>query len=105
VAEFASEENAFLPAHGVLSRAQKLFPNLVHARCLMGCRHGPSGAAPGGVNDDIGAFLAGSEGTSELSFAAAPAPKTCERARRLRLSRQVLGPGAPTHPSRLNCEA
>jgi hypothetical protein len=30
---------------------------------LKGCRHVPSGAALGGVNDDIRAFLAGSEGT------------------------------------------
>jgi pimeloyl-ACP methyl ester carboxylesterase len=63
VAVFASEEDAFFPAPTVLSRAQELFPNLAHARCLKGCRHVPSGAALGGVNDDIRAFLAGSEGT------------------------------------------
>ena len=63
VAVFASEEDAFFPAHAVLSRAQELFTNLAHARCLKGCRHVPSGAALGGVNDDIRAFLAGSEGT------------------------------------------
>jgi pimeloyl-ACP methyl ester carboxylesterase len=63
VAVFAPEEDAFFPAHAVLPRAREIFPNLSHARCLKGCRHVPSEAALGGVNDDIRAFLAGSDGT------------------------------------------
>jgi pimeloyl-ACP methyl ester carboxylesterase len=61
VAVFASEEDAFFPAHAVIPRAREIFPNLAHARCLRGCRHVPSQAALGGVNDDIRAFLAGSD--------------------------------------------
>ncbi len=62
VAVFASEEDAFFPAPAVLERAREIFPNLAHARCLKGCRHVPSEAALGGVNDDIRALLARSDG-------------------------------------------
>jgi pimeloyl-ACP methyl ester carboxylesterase len=62
VAVFASEEDAFFPAPAVLERAREIFPNLAYARCLKGCRHVPSEAALGGVNDDILAFLARSDG-------------------------------------------
>ena len=34
VAEFSFEDDVFFPARAVLPRARKLFPNLVHARCL-----------------------------------------------------------------------
>lgn len=63
VAVFASEQDAFFPARAVLPRARELFPNLVHAECLRGCRHVPSEAALGGVNDGIRAFLTGFDGT------------------------------------------
>lgn len=62
VAVFASEQDAFFPARAVLPQARELFPNLVHAECLRGCRHVPSAAALGGVNDGIRAFLAGFDG-------------------------------------------
>ena len=38
-------------------RARQLFPNLVHARCLWGCRHVPGRTALDGVNDYLRAFL------------------------------------------------
>jgi pimeloyl-ACP methyl ester carboxylesterase len=58
VAVFASEEDPFFPARSVLPRARELFSNLVHARCLLGCRHVPARSALEGVNDYIRAFLA-----------------------------------------------
>jgi pimeloyl-ACP methyl ester carboxylesterase len=58
VAVFASEDDLFFPARAVLPRARQLFPNLVHARCLWGCRHVPARAALDGVNDYLRAFLA-----------------------------------------------
>jgi pimeloyl-ACP methyl ester carboxylesterase len=58
VAVFASEDDVFFPARVVLPRARHLFPNLVHARCLWGCRHVPARAALDGVNDSLRAFLA-----------------------------------------------
>ena len=58
VAVFAAEEDVFFPAGAVLARAREVFPNLVHAECLSGCRHVPSRAAFGRVNEVIGAFLA-----------------------------------------------
>ena len=57
VAVFASEDDVFFPARVVLPRARQLFPNLVHARCLWGCRHVPARAALDGVNDYLRAFL------------------------------------------------
>jgi hypothetical protein len=57
VAVFASEDDVFFPARAVLPRARQLFPNLVHARCLWGCRHVPARTALDGVNDYLRAFL------------------------------------------------
>jgi pimeloyl-ACP methyl ester carboxylesterase len=59
VAVFASENDVFFPARSVLARARHIFPNLTHAECLEGCRHIPSGAALGRVNERIRGFLAG----------------------------------------------
>lgn len=61
VAVFASEEDAFFPAGAVLPRAREIFPNLVVAEFLEGCRHIPSKAGLGRVNERVLAFLAGSE--------------------------------------------
>ena len=63
VAVFASEEDAFFPAQAILPRAREIFPNLVLAEPLKGCRHVPSKAALERVNERILAFLAGSDGT------------------------------------------
>jgi pimeloyl-ACP methyl ester carboxylesterase len=57
VAEFAFEDDVFFPARAVLPRARQLFPNLVHARCLWGCRHVPAPTALDGVNDYLRVFL------------------------------------------------
>ena len=57
-AVFASEEDIFFPATSVLPRARQIFPNLVHAECLEGCRHVPSALALRRVNESILAFLA-----------------------------------------------
>jgi hypothetical protein len=62
VTVFASEEDVFFPAGAVLSRAREIFPNLVRAECLQGCRHVPSSAALDGVNDAIRSFLAAPAG-------------------------------------------
>ena len=59
VAVFVPEEDAFFPARAVLPRAREIFPNLVLAECLEGCRHIPSDAALGQVNEHILAFFAG----------------------------------------------
>jgi pimeloyl-ACP methyl ester carboxylesterase len=59
VAVFASEEDALFPARAVLPRAKEIFPNLALAEFLEGCRHVPSKAALGWVNERILAFLAG----------------------------------------------
>jgi len=57
VAVFASEDDVFFPARAILPRARQLFPNLVHTRCLWGCRHVPARAALDGVSDYLRAFL------------------------------------------------
>jgi pimeloyl-ACP methyl ester carboxylesterase len=59
VAVFASEDDVFFPARSVLPRAREIFPNLVHAEGLEGCRHVPSVLALRRVNESILAFLAG----------------------------------------------
>lgn len=59
VAVFAAEADPFFPAGAVLARARELFANLAHAECLRGCRHVPSRAALGRVNEEIRAFLQG----------------------------------------------
>jgi pimeloyl-ACP methyl ester carboxylesterase len=61
VAVFASEEDALFPARAVLPRAKEIFSNLALAEFLEGCRHVPSKAALGRVNEIILAFLAGLE--------------------------------------------
>ena len=63
VAVFASEEDALFPARAVLPRAQEIFPNLALVEPLEGCRHVPSMAVLGRVNERILAFLAGSDET------------------------------------------
>jgi pimeloyl-ACP methyl ester carboxylesterase len=63
VAVFASEEDALFPARAVLPRAREIFPNLALAESLEGCRHVPSMAVLGRVNDRILAFLAGPDET------------------------------------------
>ena len=67
VAVYASEEDAFFPARAVLPRAREIFPNLALAQSLGGCRHVPSKAALGRVNERVLAFLAGPEETYSLS--------------------------------------
>jgi pimeloyl-ACP methyl ester carboxylesterase len=59
VAVFASEEDALFPARAVLPRAKEIFPNLALAEFLEGCRHVPSKAMLGRVNERVLAFLAG----------------------------------------------
>jgi len=61
VAVFASEEDALFPARAVLPRAREIFPNLALAEFLEGCRHVPSKAGLGRVNERILVFLAGLE--------------------------------------------
>ena len=63
VAVFASEEDAFFPARAVLPRAEEIFPDLALAERLEGCRHIPSKAALGRVNEGILALLAGPDET------------------------------------------
>jgi pimeloyl-ACP methyl ester carboxylesterase len=63
VAVFASEEDALFPARAVLQRARKIFPNLALVEPLEGCRHVPSMAVLGRVNERILTFLAGSDET------------------------------------------
>jgi pimeloyl-ACP methyl ester carboxylesterase len=63
VAVFASEEDALFPARAVLPRAKEIFPNLALAEFLEGCRHVPSKAALGRVNERVLAFLAGPKET------------------------------------------
>lgn len=63
VAVFASEEDAFFPAWAVLPRARKIFPNLALAEFLEGCRHIPSKAVLGRVNERVLAFLSGPDET------------------------------------------
>jgi pimeloyl-ACP methyl ester carboxylesterase len=63
VAVFASEEDALFPARAVLPRAKEIFPNLALAESLRGCRHVPSKAALGRVNERVLAFLAGPDET------------------------------------------
>src|SRR5215208_3774703 len=55
----ASEEDALFPARAVLPRAKEIFPNLALAEFLEDCRHIPSNAALGRVNERVLAFLAG----------------------------------------------
>jgi pimeloyl-ACP methyl ester carboxylesterase len=57
VAVFAAEDDPFFPAEAALARSRELFANLAHAECLRGCRHVPSKAALGRVNEEIWAFL------------------------------------------------
>ena len=57
VAVFASEDDVFFPARAVLPRAREIFAGLHHAERLDGCRHIPSRAAFGRVNEKIRAFL------------------------------------------------
>jgi pimeloyl-ACP methyl ester carboxylesterase len=63
VGVFASEEDALFPARAVLPRAREIFPNLALVEPLEGCRHVPSMAVLGRVNESILAFLAGSDET------------------------------------------
>ena len=63
VAVFASEEDVLFPARVVLPRAKEIFPNLALAEFLEGCRHVPSKAALGRVNERVLAFLAGPDET------------------------------------------
>ena len=63
VAVFASEEDALFPARAVLPRAREIFPNLALAQTLEGCRHVPSKAVLGRVNERVLAFLAGPDET------------------------------------------
>jgi pimeloyl-ACP methyl ester carboxylesterase len=63
VGVFASEEDALFPARAVLPRAREIFPNLALVEPLEGCRHVPSMAVLGRVNERILAFLAGSDET------------------------------------------
>ena len=58
VGVFASEDDVFFPARPVLARAKEIFPNLVRAECLEGCRHVPSRSAFGRLNESILALLA-----------------------------------------------
>src|SRR5215217_4817205 len=57
VTVFAAEDDPFFPGEAVLARAREIFVNLAHAECLQGCRHVPSKAALGRVNEEIRAFL------------------------------------------------
>jgi pimeloyl-ACP methyl ester carboxylesterase len=59
VALFASEQDVFFPAEAVIARAQGIVPNLVSAECLRGCKHIPTRAALGHVNEQILTFLEG----------------------------------------------
>jgi pimeloyl-ACP methyl ester carboxylesterase len=63
VAVFASEEDVFFPAGAILPRAREIFPNLAVAESLEGCRHIPSKAGLGRVNEPVLAFLAGPDET------------------------------------------
>jgi pimeloyl-ACP methyl ester carboxylesterase len=63
VAVFASEEDVFFPAGAIVPRAREIFPNLALAESLEGCRHIPSKAGLGRVNERVLAFLAGSDET------------------------------------------
>jgi pimeloyl-ACP methyl ester carboxylesterase len=58
VAVFAAEKDALFPAGAVLPRAKEIFPNPALAESLRGCRHVPSKAALGRVNERVLAFLA-----------------------------------------------
>ena len=57
VALFTSEEDVFFPGEAVVDRAREIVPNLVAAECLRGCRHSPTRAALGHVNEEILTFL------------------------------------------------
>ena len=59
VVVFASERDVFFPARSVLPRAKEIFPNLVRAECLEGCRHVPSTSTLTLVNGYINVFFAG----------------------------------------------
>lgn len=58
VAVFAPEHDVFFPAPAVLERTADIFPNLVHAERLNGCRHVPSEAGFQHANQRILDFLA-----------------------------------------------
>jgi len=64
VAVFACEEDALFPARAVLPRAKEIFPNLALGESLRGCRHVPSKAVLGRVNERVLAFLASPDETS-----------------------------------------
>ena len=57
VALFTSEEDLFFPGEAVVARAREILPNLVAAECLRGCRHIPTKAALGHINEEILTFL------------------------------------------------
>lgn len=57
VAVFAAEEDLFFPARTDLPRSREVFPNLALAETLEGCRHVPSGAEFGRVNERVRSFL------------------------------------------------
>jgi hypothetical protein len=61
MAVFAVGDDPFFPGEAVLARAREIFANLAYAECLQGCRHVPSKAALGRVNQEIRAFLGGSD--------------------------------------------
>ncbi len=57
VALFTSEKDVFFPGEAAVARAREIVPNLVVAGCLRGCRHIPTKAALGHVNEEILNFL------------------------------------------------
>lgn len=59
VAVFAAEDDPFFLGKVVLERTRELFANLARAECLRECRHVPSKAALGRVNEEIRGFLGG----------------------------------------------
>jgi hypothetical protein len=42
----------FFPGDAVVNRAREIVPNLVAAECLRGCRHIPTKAALGHINEE-----------------------------------------------------
>jgi hypothetical protein len=59
VAVFASAQDVFFPGEAVVAHAQEIVPNLVTAECLRGCKHIPTKAALGHVNEETLIFLEG----------------------------------------------
>lgn len=60
---FAAEDDKFFPGEAVLARAKEIFPNLKAAECLQRCRHIPSRAAFGHINERIRSFLGDLDGS------------------------------------------